>query len=205
MCTYTHPQSHTHSRFPVVGQIGTSRLVQNKSLNFSPSQPLPSHPPSVSHFHPLARFPASESLLMLILITPHIQADKKSKWLISSNTPESAHLLLYPSLPAFFQSNSQVPPEKCEPEIFFFYSALPSLPSIVNIMLRTKSEFLTLVLRGPTRHIRFVPVSSLLSLSILLVMLQSSWLSCYSSDVQRFFYYRTFALLFLLHEYISLT
>lgn len=205
MCTYTHPQSHTHSRFPVVGQIGTSRLVQNKSLNFSPSQPLPSHPPSVSHFHPLARFPASESLLMLILITPHLQADKKSKWLISSNTPESAHLLLYPSLPAFFQSNSQVPPEKCEPEIFIFLfsSSLSALHS--EYYVENKIWIFNPCSPGPHKTY---------SLCACLISALTLHLACHAPIILAFllflrcaevFYYRTFALLFLLHEYISLT
>ena len=118
---------------------------------------------------------------MLILITSHIQAEKKSKWLISSNTPR-----ICPSLPAFSKVTARFLLKNVNQRIF--YSALPSLPSILDtVMLRTKSEFLTHVLQGPTRPISFLPISSLLPLSILLAMLQSSWLSCYSSNVHRFF------------------
>ena len=141
---------------------------------------------------------------MLILITSHIQADKKSKWLISSNTPR-----ICPSLPAFSKVTARFLLKNVNQRIF--YSALPSLPSIVDtVMLRTKSEFLTHIFQGPTRPISpqdLFPfcLSHICSLSpsachapIILAFLL--FLKC--AEV---FYYRTFALLFLLHEYISLT
>ena len=152
----------------------------------------------------LLRFPTSESLLMLILITPHIQAVKKSKWLISSDTPRIWPPLTVYITACFSKVTDRFLLKNVNQRFFLFSSSLSALHS-GYCYVENKIWIFNPCSPGPHKTYSLFFLSHLCSHS-------PSCLPCSSHpgfsavpQMCRGFYYRTFALLFLLHEYISLT
>ena len=178
MCVYTHTHTHTHSHTLKISSCRSNILARHTwfKTKFSVSPPnyyllIPLMFPILVNDttgHPLAQVPNFR-----VIVDAHFDHIPHSGW----QEIQVAHILKYtqnlPLIACFFQSYSQVPPEKCEPENFLFSSSLTALHSGYRYV-ENKIWIFNPRFSGPhktyfpTRPIFFLPISSLLPLSICL-------------------------------------
>ena len=211
MCIHTHIHTHTHTHSHTLKiSIYRSNILARHAwfkTKFSVSPPnhyllIPLMFPILVNDttgHPLAQVPNFR-----VIVDAHFDHIPHPGW----KEIQVAHILKYtqnlPLTACFFQSNSQVPPEKCEPENFLFSSSLSALHTGYRYV-ENKIWIFNPCSSGP--HKTYFLFAYLISAP-------SLHLACHAAIILAFllffkcaqvFYYRTFALLFLLHECISLT